>query len=167
MPVEWVGSYCIKRAECLGEMFHSYVWPTAGVAIKHGGVRQVAHVEARLGTSCAKPSSIWFFNLIVVSPRWHRRGHGHTGVGRTSILRVKRSSKPGEDDGDGGQDKVILAFGKINLLASLDHHLNLDRVGYFAWMGKVVGVGNILETPLYISCPFLHLQQSCLSDDHS
>ena len=61
--------------------------PTAGVAIKHGGVRQVAHVEARLGTSCAKPSSIWFFNLIVVSPRWHRRGHGHTGVGRTSILR--------------------------------------------------------------------------------
>ena len=32
----------------------------------------------------------WTTGLILVfgSPRWHRRGHGHTGVGRTSTLGV-------------------------------------------------------------------------------
>ena len=89
------------------------------------------------------------------SPRWHRRGHGHTGVVRTSILRVKRWSKPGEDDGD---ETRLSAFGfwQHYFVSFSGHRLNLDKVGHFAWMWG--GRGSF-----FYSFP-PSLQQSSLSD---
>ena len=54
--------------------------PTAGVAVEHGCVREVADGEAGLGRR------VWLVGRVVGSPHWHRRGHGHSGEGTTSTL---------------------------------------------------------------------------------
>ena len=116
-------------------MFPSNVWPTAGVAIKHGGVRQVAHVEARLGTSsCAKPNIWSLFHLV------------DTGEDMVTLARGRPAYW--------GSVKMMVTGGETGLyrqnnlfLVTQDHHLNLDKVGHFAWMGGQEYFGHSLLSP--------------------
>ena len=155
--VESIGFYCIKRAGCLGEMFPSNVWPTAGVAIKHGGVRQVAHVEARLGTSsCAKPNIWSLFHLV------------DTGEDMVTLARGRPAYW--------GSVKMMVTGGETGVyrqnylfLVTQDHHLNLDKVGHFAWMGGQEYFGDATFYLLVIrSCTCNHpLSQMILkTEDH-
>ena len=91
-----------KAARCLARWYDIslwLVWPTAGVAIKHGGVRQVAHVEARLGTRAVLNP----FPMLIVG--W-LVGRHLVDTGEDMVTLAWGGPAYWEDDGDRVQDYI-------------------------------------------------------------